>query len=240
MRERRVSVTRLFAGGCAVAALVVLAGAAFEAVRLGLTDAAVAARVEREVRASFAEMTSDVAGVAGSIAGDARVSRAMASDAGTEEADRALFDAAKEARERILDDLDGLAVTIYDGNGKPRAWAGRASDLPADRVEGPGSLFVTPSPLGLRLVYLQPIASASPERARLGAVAVEHVITPPPPPSILLTSREYLMPTARQSRFGCTTRAFARPVRHDVPRASSTGRPCSTVGAPPVAGAGCA
>jgi signal transduction histidine kinase len=196
-RERRVSVTRLFAGGCAAAALVVLGGAAFEVVRLGATDAAAAARVERDVRAAFAEMTADVAGVAGGVAGDARVSRAMASDAGTGEADRVLFDAAKEARERIPEDLDVLAVTIYDGNGAPRAWAGRASDLPADRLKGPASLFVTPSPLGLRLVYLQPIALGSADGVRLGSVAVEHVLTPPPPPSILLTSREYVMPTAR-------------------------------------------
>ena len=169
-RERRVSVTRVFAGGCAVAALVVLGGAAIEVVRLGTTDAAAAARVEQDVRAAFVEMTADVEGLARGVADDPQVSRAMASDAGTDEADRVLFDAAKDARERLPEDVDVLAVTIYDGNGVPRAWAGRASDLPADRTKGPASLFVTPSPLGLRLVRLQPIASASssdPARARL-------------------------------------------------------------------------
>jgi signal transduction histidine kinase len=196
-RERRVSVTRVFAGGCAAAALVVLGGAAFEVIRLGTGDAAAAARVERDVRAAFVEMTADVTGVAGGVVRDARVSSAMASDAATDGADRVLFDAAKEARERIPEDLEVLAVTIYDGNGEPRAWAGRASDLPADRTKGPASLFVTPSPLGLRLVYLQPITSRSSEGVRLGSVAVEHVLTPPPPPSILLTSREYVMPTSR-------------------------------------------
>src|SRR5438132_30112 len=100
-RERRVSVTRMFAGGCAVAAIVVLGGAAFEVVRLGPTDAAAAARVETDVRAAFVEMTADVAGVAAGLARDSRVSRAMTSDAETDEADRVLFDAAKEARERI-------------------------------------------------------------------------------------------------------------------------------------------
>src|SRR5438045_266196 len=78
-RERRASVTRVFAGGCAVAALVVLGGAAIEVVRLGPTDTAAAARVERDVRAAFVEMTADVAGVAAGIARDTRVSRAMAS-----------------------------------------------------------------------------------------------------------------------------------------------------------------
>jgi signal transduction histidine kinase len=195
--ERRVSVTRVFAGGCAVAALVVLAGAAFELFRLGASDRDARTRVEQDVRAAFVEMTSDVQGLARGLAGDGDVSRAMASDTGTDEADRILFEAAANARQRIPEDVEVLAVTIYDANGGPRAWAGRASDLPDDRTKGPASLFVTPSPLGLRLVYLQPIASPSSERARLGSVAVEHVLTPAPPSAALLTASEYVMPTAR-------------------------------------------
>ena len=74
-----------------------------------------------------------------------------------------------------------LAVTIYDADGDARAWDGRASDLPKDRTTAASSsLFVTPSPLGLRLVFLQPMAAATPDHARLGAVAVEHVLTPAP------------------------------------------------------------
>ncbi len=195
-RERRVSVTRVFAVGCALSAVVVLAGAAFEVFRLGPTDAAAAARVQRDVGAAFVEMTSDVQGLARQLAADPQVSRAMAPEVATDEADRVLFDAASAARQRIPEDVDVLAVTIYDGNGGPRAWAGRASDLPQDRTNGPPSLFVTPSPLGLRLVYLQPIVSASSDRARLGSVAVEHVLTPAPPSSILLTTSGYVMPTA--------------------------------------------
>ncbi len=196
-RERRVSVTRVFAGGCAAAALVVLGGAAFELVRLGASDRDTRARVEQDVRAAFVEMTADVQGPARGLAGDADVSRAMASDVATDEADRILFDAAANARQRIPEDLEVLAVTIYDANGRPRAWAGRASDLTDDRTKGPPSLFVTPSAFGLRLVYLQPIASLSSDRARLGSVAVEHVLTPAPPSAALLTPSEYEMPTAR-------------------------------------------
>jgi signal transduction histidine kinase len=196
-RERRVRVTRVFAAGCAVAALVVLSGAAFEAYRLGTTSAAAAARVQQDVRASFAEMTGDVEGIAQGLAADPTVSAAMAADAGTDEADRALFDAAAAARARHSDDLDLLAVTMYDASGATRAWAGRASDLAADRTKAPTSLFVTPSPIGLRLVYLQPIASASSDRARLGSVAVEHVLTAAPPTGALQTTGAYLMPTAR-------------------------------------------
>jgi hypothetical protein len=196
-RERRVSVTRVFAGGCALAAMVVLVGAAIEGFRFGTSDAAAAARVEREVRASFAEMTADVDGVARAVAGDRRVSDAMAADSGTGDADRILFDAAADGRQRLPDDVAVVAVTIYDGNGTPRGWVGRASDLPADRIKGPASLFVTPSPLGLRLFSLQPIAAPSSDRARLGSVAAEHVLTAAPASSLLLTSSEYVMPTAR-------------------------------------------
>jgi len=196
-RERRVNVTRLVAGGCAAAALIILGGAAIEVVRLGTADAGAAARVRQDVRAAFVEMTADVEGVARGLAADASVSRAMATDAGSDQADRILFDAAKAAHDRLPEDAEVLAVTIYDANGAPRAWAGRASDLPRDRTKGSAVLFVTPSPLGLRLVHLQPIPSPGSDPARLGAVAVEHVLTPAPPSSLLTTTNEYVMPTAR-------------------------------------------
>ena len=55
---------------------------------------------------------------------------------------------------------------------------------------------MTPSPLGLRLVYLQPIVDPA-RNARLGSVAVEHVITPAPAtPELSAVSRNFLMPTA--------------------------------------------
>jgi signal transduction histidine kinase len=197
-RERRVSVARVFAGGCAVAALVVLIGAAVEAIRLGTSETAAAARVQQDVRAAFVEMTADVEGLAHAIAGNADVSRAMAAGPATDHAARVLFDAAAQARQRIPEDVPLLAVTIYDADGVPRGWAGRASDLPSERTKGSAApLFVTPSPLGLRLVYLQPIVAAPPDPTRLGAVAVEHVLTPAPPASILLTTSEYVMPTVR-------------------------------------------
>ena len=193
-RERRVSVTRVFAGGCAVAALIVLGGAALEVLRLGTSDAAATARVEQDVRAAFADMTADVVGLARGLAGQATVANAMAFGTGTDGADQILFAAAKAARDSLPEDLD-LAVTIYDGNATPRAWAGRASDVPDERAKGPGALFVSESPLGLRLVRVEPIAAAS-NRAPLGSVAVEHVLTPPPL-SAQLTSSEYVMQTSR-------------------------------------------
>ncbi|MEO6239240.1 MAG: ATP-binding protein [Vicinamibacterales bacterium] len=196
-RERRVSVTRVFAGGCALAALVVLAGAAIEVFRLGTSDIGAAARVEHEVRLSFAAMTTDVERIGLAVAADPRAAKAIAADPATEETDRALFEAAADARRRVSAAPTVLAVTIYDANGTPRAWAGRASDLPPERTQAPGSVFVAPSPLGLRLFSLQPLTASSPDHARLGAVAVEHVLTAAPGSALLLAASEYVMPTAR-------------------------------------------
>ena len=108
---------------------------------------------------------------------------------------RALFDVAALARDRSPGDPHLLAVTIYDSSGVARAWAGRPSDLLPERTKGGAALFVTPSPLGLRLVYIQPIVDPA-RNARLGSAAVEHVITPAPAtPELSAVSRNFLMPT---------------------------------------------
>ena len=70
-----------------------------------------------------------------------------------------------------------LRSTVYDTQAIARAWGGRPSDIRAlDRLSGPAAFFVTPSPLGLRLVHVLPILDA--QKRRLGAVAVEHVLSP--------------------------------------------------------------
>jgi signal transduction histidine kinase len=194
-RDRRVSAARVFAGGCAAAALVVLIGFGLELYRLGTSDAAAAARLEQDVRSAFVEMTADVQAVAQQIAAEAQPSMAAAADADAPA--RALFDAAADGLQRIPANVDLLADTIYDQSGAARAWAGRASDLPPDRTKGGAALFVAPSPLGLRLVYLEPITAKTPGATRLGAVAVEHVLTPAAPAPILLTTSVYAMPTPR-------------------------------------------
>jgi len=195
--DRRVSVARLFAGGCVAVLLVLLGGAAIEVARLGTTDAAAAGRLEALVRAEFTEMTALVSARARGIADDTAAIEAMATGAENDAAVRTLFDVTGRAQQGRSGDDPALAATIYDASGNARAWAGRASDLSADRTTGPESLFVTPTPLGLRLVFLEPMAVRTPGRARLGAVAVEHVVTPAPAASVLLTASEYEMPTSR-------------------------------------------
>ena len=183
---------RLVALGLAVALVVALTGLAAEWWRYGRNDAATAARLERLVRTEFADMTARVQTVAHAVAEDAQVPASMADD--VEEHVRPLFDGAARARERVPADASRLAVTIYDSHGIARAWAGRPSDLPPERSKGPAALFVTPSPLGLRLVYIQPIVDSSQRR---GSVAVEHVITlAASTPVIGAASGNYVMPTS--------------------------------------------
>ena len=100
---------------------------------------------------------------------------------------RILFDAAARARASCPRAALSSASRSTTRIGGARGWAGRASDLPRERPAA-GPLFVAPSPLGLRLVYLEPIVAATPDRSRLGSVAVEHVLTPVRAGSLLLTT----------------------------------------------------
>ena len=51
------------------------------------------------------------------------------------------------------------ALTVYGADGTPVAWAGRPSELLADRLQGREAWFPTPVAQGLRLVYVQPLTS---------------------------------------------------------------------------------
>ena len=195
VRQRHVSWRHLLAAGLLVAAAAGLAGGALELWRFGANDRAAAARVEAHVRSEFVRMTGALARVGSRIASDPAAAQALPAGA---DAARTLFDLVAAARARE-DDSDAISVTVYDGpSGMARAWAGRPSDIPADRVTGPDrdgratSYFVTPSPLGLRLVYVAPIAG--PDRRRLGAVAVEHVLAPAPA-AAMIAAANWVLPT---------------------------------------------
>jgi signal transduction histidine kinase len=175
----RVSAARLFAGGCGLAAIVVLAGFGLELYRFGVDDSAAAARLAAGVQASVADMTADVTRAAQAISGDPIVRDAMAASPDSDAHARALFDAAQRVRQASSSDESVVALTIYDNAGVPRAWAGRASDLPPERTRGAAAVFVSSTPLGLRLVYVEPIAEAG-KGQRLGAVAVEDAVAPAP------------------------------------------------------------
>ena len=165
-------IRRLLLIGAALAAFVVAAGFLTEWSRFGRTDAAAFARVEAEVRSELETMSSELRALAQSVAADSeRISQAARGD---EPAAAELFAAIEAAHPRHN---DRVAITVYGPASDALAWSdGPAEDLPADRVNGPEALFAAQGTLGLRLVYLTPVADA--DGRRIGAVAAERVLVP--------------------------------------------------------------
>ena len=184
LRDRRVSWRRLLAGGLAVTALAGIIGGALEFSRLGSSDAAAGAKVERYVRREFDRMTEDLSRVAARVASDPAAAAGLSLSAPDA---RQLFDLLD--RRVSAEDTERIAVTIYNarGEGEARAWVGRPSDISVINVR---PFFVRQSPLGLRLMHVVPVDGPD---GRLGSVAVEHVLSPAPAPTIANT--EWLLPT---------------------------------------------
>jgi signal transduction histidine kinase len=165
-------ILRVARAGFAAALLVASAGWAAERYRFGSTDREAAARVETELRERFnsgADTLRTIASRASSAHGDIG---AAPRDTG---AVARLFDAV----ERALPAAQGgrTGVTIYASNGAPLAWAGRVSDLPASRINGPAALFVAPGTLGPRLVHIAPLTDGDgPSTPRVGTIAVEQTL----------------------------------------------------------------
>ena len=177
-------------------------GAALEWRWFGASAAAASSRAEQYLAQRFAAMTTALDSVSRRIADDETTPAALA---GGEDGARALFDVTAAARASAAD-AEEIAVTVYNEPGAAVAWAGRPSEIPRERVSGPRTLFVTRSPLGLRLVHVQPLTA--PDGRRLGSVAAEHVIAPAPAGGAL-TSGDFTLPTPLAP-------AFLR-LRHEVP-----------------------
>jgi signal transduction histidine kinase len=153
-------------------------GRLLERITLGPDAASARVRVQADVRAAFDVMARSLRTVAAPLADPVLVQAAAADDA---VAARSLF----EATARSLRDVVPLAgspaaseaaVTVYADAGRPIAWSGRPSELPADRLAGPETWFFAQGALGLRLVYVVPITSAADGR-RVGVVASERALT---------------------------------------------------------------
>ncbi len=190
LQERRVSARRILAGGLALAVMAALSGAVVELWRFGLTQAATAARVEQQVRGDFERMATVLSGVAVGLAMDPDAARALSDGP---DAARDLFLLLDRRLANVDDVPDSVAVTIYDRTGVALAWVGRPSDVgvPA-RLPGPSAFFVTPSPLGLRLVHILPIMTA--DQRRVGSIAAEHVLSPSPATATIAAS-DYILET---------------------------------------------
>jgi signal transduction histidine kinase len=166
-----VSWRRLLGCGLLAAALAGVAGGVLERWWFGADTTAAAARVETLVRRQFDAMTASLVRVATAIARDPAAPASLA--AGSDGA-RPLFELLAAVRSRS-EEPDSIAVTVYDDRGLALAWSGRPSDIPTERTSAAEDLFVLRSALGLRLVRVSPIAAA--DGRRLGAVAVEHVLS---------------------------------------------------------------
>ncbi len=190
LRDRRVSARRLLAAGLLLTAMTAAAGALFELWRFGATAAAAASRVEAYVRRDFERMIGVLSRVASAIANDPAAAQGLA--AGPDAA-RDLFDLIDRRLPEAAVAAEAVAVTISEvPGGAARAWVGRPSDIGLDRLSGPSAFFVTPSPLGLRLVHVLPIGG--PDGRRLGSVAVEHGLSPAPVSAAIAPS-DFELPT---------------------------------------------
>jgi signal transduction histidine kinase len=166
---------RIALAGAACAVLLLLAGLGLERTLLGGDADTTRRRVQQEVRELFDRHTQALKAAAQRAAPIPLVTRALADDV---TASRELFSAAQATLPQI--GSEDAAVTVYDAERKPLAWAGRASELPFEKLTGGESWFISPAALGLRLIYVAPIVNGS---TRLGTVATETALpgadTPP-------------------------------------------------------------
>ncbi len=162
-------IPRVIRVGVAAAVIVALAGRAVEYVRFGGSDEAALARVESQLRERFDASADALAAIAARIVATRETIANAARDQGQA---RRLFDIAAAAA--ATDDSGRTGITIYDALAAPIAWAGRVSDPPRERVQGPRALFVVPGALGPRLIHVEPVIDgAAPAAARRATIVVE-------------------------------------------------------------------
>ncbi|MFN7914332.1 MAG: hypothetical protein U0Q55_03265 [Vicinamibacterales bacterium] len=166
------SLARIAVVGLALAVALGAGGLALERSRIGATDEAAVARVQTELRARF-----DVAAAALRQQTDSVSRSGEALTLATRDAaeSSALFQTLAALQPAPANGSTGLS--LYNTRGIPVAWAGRVSDLPRDRIDGPSSVFVTLDPLGPRLVRVEPLLDrARPGSPRAGTVVAEQLV----------------------------------------------------------------
>ena len=169
---------RLAAAGIVVAGAgaIQLAGGLVELARMGATDDAAFATIERHVTERFDTMAATIESLAARLAARPAV---IAGVHGGPNTAAALFDAVRAAP--AGSEVADAAITVYDDTGAALAWTGRPSEIAAQRILGERTLFVAPGSLGLRLVYVEPLfdafAGGSPPQ-RIGSIAAEVVLSP--------------------------------------------------------------
>jgi signal transduction histidine kinase len=170
------SPTRLAVAALTLSAALAAISFTLEATRFGLTNAATAARLEREVRARFWNLARQVELLATRVARE----ETLVADASVNR-DRlpALFNRLREIGSAA--NFTAVSTTVYVSAGpagayRVLAWSeGRPEDLTSNRLVSAPSLFVERGTVGLRLVYVQPIEVGG---RRAGVAAAEAVLSP--------------------------------------------------------------
>ena len=158
----------------AAAITVAASGWLIERVRLGPPSEA-RERIERQVQDRFAAIAATLGRMAVELAAVPAVEPALTGDRA---ALRDLFDRARAATE-----APATALTVYDATGTALAWAGRPSEIRRARILGGRAFFTASGPLGLRLIYVEPIAPLADRLEETGggrprgAVAAEWVLS---------------------------------------------------------------
>jgi signal transduction histidine kinase len=177
------SIVRIVRVGVLAALAVGLAGWGVTRYRFGTSDQAALVRVEGEVRQQLAASADTLTAMAGRAAADRETIRAASRN---QTARVRLFDAVGAA---VADQRPGrTGLSIYDAEASPLAWAGRVSDLPRSRVDGPATLFVAQSALGPRLVRIEPVIDrarpADPRTSKWTIVAEQAIGNEPTAPGL--------------------------------------------------------
>ncbi len=166
---------RVLAASLVAVLLVGLGGWLWLLVRLGSDPAATVARIEADVREQFASRAATLQDVTRRVLEAPVVAESLR---GGDREVRALFDLVAAETERA--DAD-VSLTVSTLDGQAVAWAGRPQGVEAPSLANGTTLFVAPGPLGLRLVYVEPVYAtpdAGPDAQPIGAVAAEYILSP--------------------------------------------------------------
>ena len=173
----RRAIIRLLVVAVSAALVVLLGGWVLQRAFLGSGEPAARARVERDVRQAFDLMAQQLRTIAAAV-DDPVLVRQAAEDEGDdpgrrESAAGRLFG---DARAAITEHGDSgeAAVTVFAQDRTPLAWAGRPSELPAERFGSAESYVFLATALGPRLIYVKPVATNA---DRAGTIVVERAIS---------------------------------------------------------------
>src|SRR5437667_605713 len=149
---------RLVRAGLAAALVVGASGWAIERARFGPSDQTALSRVRAELRQRLDASAETLGTIASQVASRRDIIRSASGTSRDIAAARRLFDVVDTA-------LSGqeawrTGITVYDAADAPLGWAGRVSDLPKERINGPAALLVAPGALGPQLIRVEPVSEA--------------------------------------------------------------------------------